>query len=317
MKIYQDFEMMPLTNYKIGGRADYLLEVSSTKDIQEAVEFIKKNSIKKVLVIGQGTNLLFPEKFEGAVIRIIPNNMIHLANENSVEAFAGESLDSVIQFGFQNNLIGLEWAGGLPGTVGAAVRGNVGAFGGEIKDAVKSAEVFDKESLELKTFTNPELLFSYRNSIIKQNKNLIVISAVFDLKKSTSDELLIAQEVYKKNIEYRKNRHPLEYPNSGSVFKNISKKEDVAQILQAWPDIREKAENDWHGKVSMGYIIGRLGMAGFTIGGAQVSEKHQNYIINLGEAHYNDVTQIIETIKQKIHDTFGFVPEVEIEIVAN
>lgn len=320
MKICKDFPLSEVLWYKIGGLARYFIEACDKEEVLEALNFVKNNKIEKVFIAGLGANLLFTDEyFDGAFIRIVneSNNLIELTDNCLIRAFAGEILDNVIQFSFQNNLTGLEWAGGLPGTVGAAVRGNVGAFGGEIKDVLAEAELIKISGLDFEVIKkkNTELNFSYRDSAIKDNKNLIVLSTLFNLKKASRDELETARRTYYSNIAYRNTNHPMEYANCGSVFKNIEKKGEVEKIISLWPDIKEKAEKDWHGKISMGYAARRLGFDGFRIGNAQVSSKHCNFIVNLGGAKFNDVFQIIESIKSKFSETFGFTPETEIEIV--
>jgi UDP-N-acetylmuramate dehydrogenase len=240
-----------------------------------------------------------------------------MLENNIVESFAGEYLDSLIQFGFEHGLTSFEWAGGLPGTVGAAVRGNVGAFGGEIKDSFVKAhciQLFENGDYEEVTLDKEEMEFSYRSSKVKA-EHLIVVSAQFQLSSASQEELLNAKELYYANITYRQEKHPLDYPNCGSVFKNISKKEEVERILESWPDIKESIDGKWHGKISMGYVIDRLGFKGLREGNAQVSEKHQNFIVNLGGATASDVKKIITQVEEEMQESFGITPEVEIEIV--
>lgn len=321
MQVYNNVLLSTILWYQIGGIAKTVIDISSKEDLYKALEYIKNNHETKVFVLGLGSNLLFSDEgYEGVVIRFLmqeDGNGVRLLENNIVEAFAGEFLDSVIQFGFEAGLTGLEWAGGLPGTVGAAVRGNVGAFGGEVKDSfvkahcIKLSENGDFEEL---TFTKDEMEFAYRTSKVKAEK-LIVISAQFQFKQSSQEELLSARETYYANIRYRQDKHPLDYPNCGSVFKNISKKEEIERILESWPDVRAMVEGVWHGKVSMGYVIDRLGFKGQQNGGAQVSEKHQNFIVNKGGAKAYEVKGLIAEIEEEMQESFGFTPEVEIEIV--
>lgn len=320
MIIKKDFDLSQILYYKIGGKAKYLLECHNSDDILDAVNFIFENNIEKVFFLGQGTNLIFTDEyFDGAIISIESGNeeSIFLKDNSTIESYAGMSLDSLIQFGFENNLIGLEWAGGLPGTVGAAVRGNVGAFGGEVKDAFASAEVLkiSDNGAVVVTMNNKDMNFSYRSSTVKKKENLIVLSAAFHFKPATGEKLDAARSLYEKNMEYRRTHHPLEYPNCGSVFKNIHTKEDVEKVLSVFPDIQEMVETKWYGKVSMGYLIGRLGFENYTVGKAQVSSKHNNFIVNLGGAKASDVKKIIHDIQNKFQETFDFTPEVEVEIV--
>lgn len=324
MQIFEDFDISQILYYRIGGKVRYLLQCFDEEDVLRGLDFIEKNNIQKVFFCGQGSNLIFTnEYFDGAVIQIAidkGDSSRFLSNNNNGEviAFAGVCLDDVIIYTLDHGLIGLEWAGGLPGTVGAGVRGNVGAFGGEIKDSLVSAKVAVVQGgkMEVQEYSNKELLFSYRTSLIKLQKNMVVLSATFGLSESSTTDVTAAWEVFNTNKEYRRNRHPLEYPNCGSVFKNISESDEVEMILTVFPDIKEKVEHDWYGKVSMGYLNHRLGFAGYRIGNAQVSEKHNNFIVNLGGAKSAEVRHIIGDIQEKFQETFGFQPEVEVEIVS-
>ena len=318
MKIHKDFDLSKLLWYKIGGNARYLLEVESSQDLKEAAEFIQKEKIKKFMPVGLGANLIFTDDYyNGAIIHITSWGKPR-RSENTVEAFSGIVLDDVIQFSFEQSLIGLEWAGGLPGTVGAGVRGNVGAFGGEIKDTFESGELVEllDDTVRVKTLSNDEFHFGYRDSVLKHKRNLLLSNARFTLKKATPQELEEAKNTYTSNTEYRKKNHPLDYPNCGSVFKNIKRPEDVEKVLEVTPDLAETIETKWHGKVSMGYLIHYLGFAGYRVGNAQVSEKHNNFIVNLGGAKFLDVITIIQAIQNKCEEVFGFKPEVEVEIVS-
>lgn len=318
MRVYKDFILRDILWYKIGGKARYLMDVESKEDIKKAFEFINREKIKNYFFLGLGSNLIFTDDyFDGAVIRFLPNaNSIRLIKPHIIEADAGAVLNNVINFAFNHNLVGLEWAGGLPGQVGAAIRGNVGAFGGEIKDVLKEAEVFEVLSgkPKFKILKRFELKFSYRNSLIKKNK-LGVLSATFRLKQASSSTLKRARQTYINNIEYRKIRHPLEYPNCGSVFKNIAIPLHIEKVIEIFPDLEEKIKRDWHGKVSMGYLIKRLDLSGYRVGDAMISPKHCNFIVNLGKARTADTLSIIKMIQDKFLETFDFVPEVEVEIV--
>jgi len=321
MQIYENVLLSTILWYQIGGVAKTVLDVASKEDVYEALEYIKSNNIAKVFVLGLGSNMLFPDEgFDGAIIRFQSQEDglgVKFVDENIVEAFAGEFLDSVIQFQFENGLVGLEWAGGLPGTVGAAVRGNVGAFGGEIKDVFVKAhciKLLDDGSYEEVTLSSEEMEFLYRSSRVKSEK-LIVVSAQFRLSYGTPEQKLEASEKYYANITYRQDKHPLDYPNCGSVFKNISNPDEVSKVIATWPDIKSLVSEKWHGKVSMGYIVERLGLRGKQIGAAQISEKHQNFIVNRGGAKARDVKNLITEIESKMQEAFGFTPEVEIETV--
>ncbi len=337
MTIENDFPLKDSLWYKIGGTAKYFITCESPEDIKEALEFIQKNNIQKVFILGLGSNLIFTDEyFDGAVICISSkrhpeqsegsqldssvspqNDSIKMTEDGLVESFTGEVLDDVIKFALDHSLIGLEWAGGLPGTVGAAVRGNVGAFGGEIKDSLTTVDVLDYsgEVPVFKTLNNEELQFVYRGSIVKTHKKMVVVGARFGLKKGTSEEVEKAWEVYNKNKQFRIDRHPLEFANCGSVFKNLRNKEKIEKVLSIYPDLKDNVEKKWYGKVAVASLIEKLGFKGYRIGDAQVSEKHALFIVNLGQAKTKEVLQIISDIQQKFQEKFGFSLEVEVEIV--
>lgn len=321
MTVKNNFHIAQSLWYKIGGTAKVFLECKNREAILEAVKFIKDNTISKVFVCGMGSNLIFTDEyFDGAVINITASETkdVSINEDGLVEAYAGESLDSVIQFGFERNLIGLEWAGGLPGTVGAAVRGNVGAYGGEIKDCLVSCDVIDfsEETPVLKKLTNEDLQFVYRGSLIKTHKKMVVVAARFSLKKATEAEMEAATDVYHLHMQQRKDNHPLEYPNCGSVFKNLRDPQQIEKALSVYQELRENVETKWHGKVAAASLIEKLGLKGFRIGDAQVSEKHALFIVNLGNAKSQEVLQVIDTVQQKFQETFGFQLETEVEIVS-
>jgi UDP-N-acetylmuramate dehydrogenase len=319
MQIHKDFDLSQILWFRIGGKAQYVLQCHSRKDVFKALDFVEENHPKRIFVCGLGSNLIFTDDyFDGIVIQIGAGAKPQISfSDTLATAFAGETLDSLIQFGFNNQLAGLEWAGGLPGTVGAGIRGNVGAFGGEIKDRLVAAEVlqFDDKNIDVLEMKNEDFHFSYRHSIIKEKKNMIVTAAQFVLTPASREGLVKARSIYAGNIDYRKTHHPLEYPNCGSVFKNIKKPEEVAKVVDIWPDIRPLVKNKWHGKVSMGYVINRLGFSNYTIGKARVSDKHANFINDLGGATAKDVLTVIKHIQDMAAETFAIVPEVEVEIV--
>jgi len=319
MQIHEDFDLSQVLWFRIGGKARYFLKCTTRDDIFKALDFVEEHHPERLFVCGQGSNLLFTDDyFDGVVIQIATGAKPQISfHDETGTAFAGETLDSLIQLSFNHHLHGLEWAGGLPGTIGAGIRGNVGAFGGEIKDNLIAAEVleFDDKNIDVLEMNNADFHFSYRQSVVKEKKNMIVTVAQFQFIHADREELVKARSIYAVNIDYRKTHHPLEYPNCGSVFKNIKKPDEVAKIVDVWPDIRPLVKEKWHGKVSMGYINNRLGFSGYTIGKAKVSEKHANFINNLGGATAKDVLTIIKRIQEMAEETFSITPEVEVEIV--
>lgn len=325
MVAYKDFPLSEILYYKIGGKAKFVLKIQNKEDLLKALDFVRKEKVEKVLAVGLGSNLLVSDDFfDGAVLWFSrgeskgkDNGQIKLKSDNLVEAFSSVLLDDLIQFSFKSKLIGLEWAGGLPSTVGGAIRGNAGAFGSEIKDSVSKVQVVDllDGKFHVEELTSTDLQFSYRNSLLKQNRNLIVVSGVFKLTQATDFQIEEAKKVYHLHIEHRQKNNPLDYPSCGSVFQNITTKDKVETVVNKWPDIASLVHEKWHGKVAMGYVIKRLGFSGFRIGGAEVSEKHANYILNKNHARFKDVVAIIEKIKEKFYQEFSFYPELEVEVV--
>lgn len=178
---------------------------------------------------------------------------------------------------------GLEWAAGIPGTVEGAVYGNAGAFGKSMKDAVESVEVFDAEIKKIKVFKNRDCKFAYRDSIFKRNKNLIILSVKIKSKKSNPKKI-------KKYFKYKKEKQPLDYASAGSVFKN--------------PE-----------GFSAGELVEKCGLKGKRIGNVKISEKHANFIVNLGQGRAKDVKKLIKLIKKKVKEKFGIKLEEEIELL--
>ena len=318
MKAYKNFPLSTISYYRIGGSAKILLEISDPQDFKEAVDYAGRNKIFKILPLGVGANVIISEKgFKGVVFHFVrpEKPLIEKTEDGCIKVFAGHLLDDLIQFSFKSKMVGLEWAGGLPSTVGAAIRGNVGAFGESIEKSVVKVEIFDLETFSLREFSDKELEFGYRDSFVKRNKNLIILNSCFKFQDATTEMVLKARDEYKSNIQYRQKNHPMEYPSCGSVFKNITKKEEVEKIILVWSEVQELSQTKWHGKISMGYIIDRLGFAGRIKGGAQVSLRHANYIVNKNSASFIDVVGLIAEIKESFYKTFGFFPETEVEIV--
>jgi UDP-N-acetylmuramate dehydrogenase len=184
MNIYENFQLSEILYYKIGPKARFVLKIQDYADVEEALAFIKTHQIKKVLPVGLGANLLMSEKFfDGAILWFAKpeDTQITIGETGLIEAFASHSLDDLIHFSFKHGYVGLEWAGGLPSTVGGAVRGNVGAFGNEIKQYVEKVEVIDTsdENMHKKVLTNQELDFSYRSSIIKKIASFLYLNDFF------------------------------------------------------------------------------------------------------------------------------------------
>lgn len=302
-------ENVPLKNhttFHIGGPARYFFIAKTTENIKRAIRAAREHDIPYFLLSG-GSNVLVSDKgFQGLVIKV--ENTNYTIKGTKVWAESGVSVTTLVRETTQRGLAGLEWAGGLPGTVGGAVRGNAGAFGGEIKDSIAQVEVLDKKGNK-KMFSKKQSQFAYRSSLFKR-KGFTVLSVTFELNKGNKEEI---QATAKSHIEYRKERHPLEYPNAGSIFKNCDVKKVSKKIQQEFADV---IKQDPFPIIPTAAIISKAKVPGLRIGGAQVSEKHPNYIVNRGNATANDVVSLIKKVKQKIQTKFHIALEEEIQFVS-
>lgn len=295
------------TTFKIGGPARYFLPVSDKRDLAKALRAAKQANLP-VFVFGGGSNLLISENgFNGLAVKIQNTDGIVLKAGNVIETFAGVPMKNLVSFAIRHSLIGLEWAGGLPGTIGGAVRGNAGAFGGEIKDSVVKVEALD-ENLNLKKLNNKQCEFLYRNSVFKQ-KNWIILSVSVKLKKGDGKAI---KKIADSNIKYRKDRHPMDFPSAGSIFKNVP-------LSDFSPKFQEKlaavVKKDPFPIVPAAYLISETGLKGIKIGGAQISSKHPNFIVNLNGAKSDDILELINLVKKEVKKKFGVKMETEVQLV--
>lgn len=305
-QVEKNVALAPLTTFKIGGSAQYLFEAKTTEDVKKAIGAATKIGMPFFILAG-GSNILFSDKgFQGLVIVI--ENTDWSINGTEVVAEAGVSVDTLVTETGRRGLSGLEWAGGLPGSIGGAVRGNAGAFGGETKDTLTEVEVLD-ENNEVRTISNKECEFGYRTSVFKE-KNWIILSATFQLHKGDTEEI---EKIAASNIEYREKRHPLEYPNAGSMFKNCDVKNVSADIQEQFKDVLKV---DPFPVLPTAALIDRAGLKGMKEGQAQVSEKHPNYIVNLGGATAQDVLTLIKKVKSVIKEKYGVELEDEVQYVS-
>lgn len=301
MNLQQNVSLKEYGSYKIGGLAKSFIQISSSDELKE----IGLSKFPKIFILGGGTNLLISDEgFDGLVVL---NKIGGIdVQDGLVHAGSGVLVSELLDFCVENSLSGLEWAGGLPGTIGGAVRGNAGAFGGEIKDSIYGVESYDLGSKETKRRKNEECNFGYRWSVFKENPNEIVTKVA--LKLTTRDKEQIKKSIQEK-IDYRNLKHPMEYPNIGSTFKNIP----VDKITDG-----QKAEfsafikNDPFPVVATTKLLALAGLKGQREGGAQISEKHPNFIVNLGNAKASDIRKLIELAKETVKEKWGIELEEEI-----
>ncbi len=310
IKVQKNISLKDLNTFKLGGRVKFFTQVSNNEEIKEALLWAKKNKVP-TFILGGGSNILFPDGALNALLIKIESKKIILKDKNRVFAEAGVSLLKLILFCKEKNLSGIEWGAGIPGTLGGAIFGNAGAFGGEIKDIILKVFVIDKDTLEEKNFLKNQCKFSYRNSIFKERKKYIITGAILKLKKGKKEEI---EKIIKEKILYRKNNHPLNLPSAGSIFKSVPFGKIKKETIKKYPEILNFKEK---GEVPAGFLIEKCGLGGKEIGGAKISEKHKNFIVNIGNAKAKDVLSLIKFVKEKVKENFKVELEEEIIKIKN
>lgn len=256
--------------YKIGGIARIVVEPKDTKSLVKLIKYIKDNSIDH-LIIGYGSNLIFPDNnYNGVIIRLVNLSSIEYINENLFKVGSGISLQKLAMVLSSKGYTGIEFATAIPGTLGGAVYMNAGAYKSDMGYIVSHVEVLTPD-LEIITLSNKELDFHYRTSFFQKNKGYIILNATINLQKGNVEEIM---NLIKDRSMRRKASQPIEFPSAGSVFRN--------------PE-----------EIPAGMLIEELGLKGKKIGGAQISEKHGNFIINVGNAKSKDILELIEFIKKE------------------
>lgn len=306
-KIIKNVLLSEYTTYKIGGKAKYFFIARKKEDLLDAVKIGKEHKVP-IFIFGGGSNLLVSDKgFDGLAIKIdIPE--INIESE-TISAGAGADLTKLAYLAADAGLSGLEWAAGIPGTVGGAIYGHAQAFGIKISDAVESVQAFNMRNMEFEEFTKEQCEFSLKDSIFKRDKNLVIISAVLRLSKGLPEEI---KDKIKEFLEYRKNNHPISYASAGSTFVNPEMEITDKKLLEKYPEL---AQFNQEGVIRAGYLIEKSGLSGKKIGKAQISEKHSNFIINLGGAKAKDVISLMNLAKKEVKNIFGIELETEVQFV--
>lgn len=303
-KVKTNVLLAKVTTFKVGGPADVLVTITDRQKLAEALTFLSGEGID-FLILGGGANVLMPDEgFRGVVIRVACEKMTR--DGMVVEADAGVTLGELVLFSIKENLAGLEWAAGIPGSLGGAVRGNAGAryafCGGEIKD--NAQEVIVWRDGELITLANADCAFGYRDSAFKHNRD-VILGARFVLQSGNAAEGLATTQ---KVLVERKGKHAAE-PSAGSFFKNVPLaqwKQDEALLPERF--LRYK-------KIAAGWLIEQCGLKGYTVGGAMVSHEHGNFIINHQGATQADVLAVVEQVKTKVYNQFNVTLEEEVQII--
>ena len=286
-----DEPMSKHTSFKVGGKADYFVKVTSVEELKKVFKISKKYNIK-YRIVGNGTNILVKDGgIRGIVIKLDLHDFKIKRTANNDEVVitvdSGMTLATLASICLKEEISGAEFLGGIPGTVGGAIIMNAGAFGSEMKDIVVKSKVID-ETGKIKTLSLDEHEFGYRKSSILKNK-YIVLDTVLKLKKGTKDQIEALMKGYS---DFRKEKQPIEYPSAGSTFKR--KDEYITAKL-----------------------IDEAGLKGYSIGDAQVSEKHAGFIINKGKATASDILELIDFIKERIKEKFNIDIELEIMVIGD
>lgn len=284
-RVFTEEAMSQHTTFKIGGPADYFLMPDKGEDVGRVIKICKEKEIP-YFILGNGSNLLVGDGgYRGAVIQIYRNMSSVTVEGNEITAQAGALLSAVAVAAKNASLTGFEFAGGIPGTIGGAVVMNAGAYGGEMKDVLTEVTVMNAEG-DIFTLPTEELELGYRTSIIK-TAGYIVLEAKIRLKEGDPE---VIRETMKDLTIRRTTKQPLEYPSAGSTFKR--------------PE---------------GYFAGKLimdsGLAGYQVGGAQVSEKHCGFVINAGGATARDVRTLMDNVRDIVYKKYGVTLEPEVKFL--
>ncbi len=304
----QNVSLKEFSNYKIGGPARYFFVPETAEEVLRGLEKAQKEKLP-ILILGGGTNLLIHDQgYQGLVIK--PEIKVLKREGNLVRVGAGVSVGDLLNFLINEGLSGLEWAGGLPGTVGGAIRGNAGAFGGEIKDSIQEVVSLDTSTHATKKYSNQESNFQYRSSIFKEKDGgEMILEAVLELREG--DKEMIKKAIQEK-IDYRNTRHPMDFPSLGSTFKNVDVKNLPKEVAERFA---EKIKKDPFPVLPTAILLSEAGLKGVREGGAMFSEKHPNFIVNVDGATSADVEKLILLAKKTVKEKFGVVLEEEIQRV--
>ena len=281
INIKENESMSKHTTYKVGGEVKYFVTPASIEELIELLKKLKEENTKYI-IIGNGSNTIFSNNYyDGVVINLSNINKVEF-NDKKVYVEAGYQLIKLAIDAANRSLSGLEFAAGIPGNVGGSIYMNAGAYKSDMSSVIDEVTFLD-ENLNIKTLKNEELEFSYRESIF-QKHNYVIISCVMSLTSGDKDEII---EIINDRKERRMSTQPLEYPSAGSVFRNPSD------------------------TVFAGKLIEDLGLKGYSIGGAKVSEKHANFIINTGNATGEDIKSLIDYIKKLVMEKYNIELQVE------
>ncbi len=282
----RDLPLAMYSSFRIGGCADLAVFPTSREQLLSVLALLRDTKVD-VAVIGNASNVVFSDRGYRGVIVFTTSFREVCIQGNYVRVGAGAPITSVASMARDASLCGMEFAYGIPGTVGGAVFMNAGAFGGSVADVCVRSEYFDMERGACGTLEGEDQDFSYRTSAYEKNPSMIVLEATFKLKTGTREEI---QKTMRELMERRKTTQPLEYPSAGSVFK--------------------RPEGHFAGK-----LIEDCGLKGFRVGGAEVSQKHAGFIVNRGGATAKDVRTLVDVIQERVYAQTGVALECEIRFL--
>ena len=303
--VQENVRLAPLTTYQIGGPAQFLAKVNSLEELTRSIDWAVAANLP-INFLGGGSNLLISDQgVAGLVITLAAPEPIFI--DKTVEVGAGYSLSKLVIAVIEQGLSGLEWAAGIPGQVGGAVRGNAGAFGGWLADSIVEVTVYNTKTKWTEIIAVEDCHYDYRHSIFKDRPELLIWSVKLVLKSGSKAEL---QKIAEEHRDYRRQRHPL-LPSAGCIFKNPS----VDEVTKSAPDLYQAAQTAGaigRGEVPAGFIIAQAGLAGYSIGPAQVSPQHSNFLVNNGGATAEQMRQLIDYIQTEIKRRYNLelIPEV-------
>ena len=285
---FYDEPMKNHTSFCVGGPAKLLIKPNDEEALVEILKSIRKNNYK-YYILGNCTNIIVRDKgFDGIIIKLKNKlNDVKKVSDKEIYAGTGASMKKISEFAMENSLTGLEFAHGIPGSLGGAIVMNAGAYDGEIRNVVKSVRLLD-EDLNVIEVPGDEMNFSYRHSLV-QERDLIVLGATFSLEDGDKNKI---REKYEDFDQRRADKQPLDMPSAGSTFKRPT-----------------------------GYFAGKLiddsGLRGFTHKGAGISEKHCGFVVNKNKASAQDVLETIEIVQKVVHDKFDVTLEREVKIIGD
>ena len=285
LKIEENVSLKKYTSFRLNTIASLIVFPENVNSLVELLKYLKKENIKHK-VIGKGSNLIFiNEKYDGVLIKLDSSNNIEI-NDTIIKVGAGYSLIKLSSDACKNSLTGLEFASGIPGTVGGAIYMNAGAYKSDMGYVVSEIKVLNP-NLEVETLYNKSLDFHYRHSFLQEHKDYICLEATIVLKRGTKEAI---EELMEERKQRRIMTQPLEYPSAGSVFRN--------------------PEGDYAGR-----LIEAVGYKNKHINDAYISDKHANFIINKGSATGKDIKKLIENVQDTIKKEFGIELKAEQEFV--